>query len=94
MRDPYRIINTIKLTEKSTAMSEDLNKYVFDVARDATKTEVASAIETIFKKKVKAVNTMNVSGKKKRQRRADYGRTRHWKKAIVTLKEGESFDLV
>ena len=50
--------------------------------------------EEIFKKKVVAVRTANYSGKKKRQRRADAGRTAHWKKAIVRLAEGETFDLV
>ena len=48
----------------------------------------------MFQKKVIDVNTCNYAGKKKRERRADYGRKAHWKKAIVTLKEGEKIDLV
>ena len=48
----------------------------------------------IFDKKVVSVNTLNVRGKKKRERRADFGRTANWKKAIVTLAEGDRIDLV
>ena len=48
----------------------------------------------IFKKKVVSVNTANYAGKKKRERKADFGRRPHWKKAIVTLKAGEKLDLV
>ena len=48
----------------------------------------------IFKKKVLDVNTANYAGKKKRERRADFGRRSNWKKAIVTLKEGEKLDIV
>ncbi|MEY3479838.1 MAG: ribosomal protein, partial [Verrucomicrobiota bacterium] len=48
----------------------------------------------LFQKKVASVNTANYAGKKKRERRADFGRRPHWKKAIVTLKEGEKLDLV
>ena len=70
------------------------NKYTFAVHRDANKIQIKHAIELLFKKKVVDVNTCNYAGKKKRERRADFGRKAHWKKAIVTLKEGEKIDLV
>ena len=70
------------------------NKYTFAVHRDANKIQIKQAIELLFKKKVVDVNTCNYAGKKKRERRADFGRKAHWKKAIVTLKEGEKIDLV
>jgi len=59
----------------------------------ATKVEIKHAVEKIFNKKVDRVNTMQVLGKKKRERRADFGKKPDWKKAIVTLKEGEKISL-
>ncbi len=94
MNDSYDVISTVVLSEKATLLSEKLNKYVFRVNRKANKIQIKQAVEQIFKKKVTSVNTANFDGKKKRQRRADFGRTAHWKKAIVTLKEGEKLDLV
>ncbi|MEI6493554.1 MAG: 50S ribosomal protein L23, partial [Verrucomicrobiota bacterium] len=82
------------LTEKATLLSEKLNKYVFRVSPAANKIQIKRAIEVIFKKKVVSVNTANYDGKKKRERKADFGRRPHWKKAIVTLKAGEKLDLV
>ena len=93
MRNPYDIIHTARLTEKGTALAEKHNKYVFEVDVKATKVEIAHAVESVFKKKVAKVNTLRVSGKKKRLRTAHFGRTNSWKKAIVTLKEGEKLDL-
>ena len=94
MNEPYDIIEIASLTEKSTLLSEKQNKYVFRVSPRANKIQIKSAIERLFQKKVVAVNTCNYAGKKKRERRADYGRKAHWKKAIVTLGEGEKIDLV
>ena len=65
-----------------------------EVDRKANKLEIKQAVEQLFGKTVIAVRTANYDGKLKRQRRADAGRTNHWKKAIVRLKEGESLDLV
>ncbi len=93
MKDPYSIIDTVCLTEKATLLSETLNKYVFRVQLKATKPEIRQAIETIFKKKVIAVNTCRYDGKKRRERTASAGRTSHWKKAVVTLQAGETIDL-
>jgi large subunit ribosomal protein L23 len=94
MKDLFDIIETASLTEKASLLSEKLNKYVFRVSPKANKIEIKRAVEQIFNKKVVAVNTANYEGKKKRERRADFGRKPHWKKAIVTLKEGDKIDLV
>ena len=94
MKDLYDIVQTVCLTEKATLLSEKLNKYVFRVNPRANKIQIKHAIELLFKKKVVDVNTCNYAGKKKRERRADFGRKAHWKKAIVTLEEGEKIDLV
>lgn len=94
MNDAYDLIQTVRLTEKATLLSEKLNKYVFRVSPRANKMQIKAAIEMLFKKTVVSVNTCNYAGKKKRERRADFGRKPHWKKAIVTLKKGEKIDLV
>jgi len=94
MSEVYDHIHSILLTEKATLLSEKLNKYVFRVPPSANKLQIKRAIEVIFKKKVVDVNTANYAGKKKRERRADFGRRPNWKKAIVTLKEGEKLDIV
>ncbi len=94
MNEPFDIIETASLTEKSSLLSEKQNKYVFRVRPRANKIQIKQAIEKLFQKKVVDVNTCNYTGKKKRERRADFGRKSHWKKAIVTLKEGEKIDLV
>ncbi|WP_425498139.1 50S ribosomal protein L23 [Oceaniferula marina] len=94
MKDIYQVIDTVLISEKATLLQEENNEYVFKVARDANKLEIKRAIEQLFGKKVESVRTLNVSGKQKRNRRADAGRTAHWKKAIVKLKEGENLDLV
>ena len=94
MSEVHDHIETVLLTEKATLLSDKLNKYVFRVRPSANKIQIKRAIETIFKKKVVDVNTANFAGKKKRERRADFGRRANWKKAIVTLKEGEKLDIV
>jgi large subunit ribosomal protein L23 len=94
MNEHYDLVQTVQLTEKASLLSEKLNKYVFRVSPRANKIQIKQAIERLFNKKVVAVNTCNYAGKKKRERRADFGRKAHWKKAIVTLKEGEKIDLV
>ena len=72
------------ITEKSMDMTAD-KKYTFKVAKDATKPEIASAVETLFGVKVESVNTINMKRKPKRLRFST-GYTAAWKKAIVTLK--------
>ena len=94
MNEVHDHIQTVILTEKATLLSEKLNKYVFRVSPAANKIQIKRAIEVIFKKKVVSVNTANYDGKKKRERKADFGRRPNWKKAIVTLKAGKKLDLV
>ena len=94
MRDQFQVIDTIQLSEKATILSETNNEYVFKVRPDANKIEIRNAVEKLFNKKVVAVRTANYSGKKKRERRSNYGRTKKWKKAFVRLAEGETIDLV
>ena len=86
MNDHFDIIETASLTEKSSLLGEKQNKFVFRVSPRANKIQIKQAIERLFNKKVLDVNTCNYAGKKKRERRADFGRKAHWKKAIVTLK--------
>jgi large subunit ribosomal protein L23 len=94
MNEAHDIVQTASLTEKSTLLSEKLNKYVFRVSPRANKIQIKQAVERLFQKKVVDVNTCNYAGKKKRERTANFGRRPHWKKAIVTLAEGEKIDLV
>ncbi|HEY3601710.1 MAG TPA: 50S ribosomal protein L23 [Chthoniobacterales bacterium] len=94
MNDHFDIIQTASLTEKASLLSEKQNKYVFRVSPRANKIQIKQAIEQLFQKKVVDVNTCNYAGKKKRERRPNFGRKPHWKKAIVTLAEGEKIDLV
>ena len=93
MNEAFDIIDHIRLTEKGTLLSEKENKYIFRVKPHANKLQIKKAIELLFKKTVIAVNTCNYAGKKKRERTANVGRKSHWKKAIVTLKEGDRIDL-
>lgn len=93
MRSPYDIIRTARITEKGTTLNQ-LGQYLFEVDRKATKQEIKGAVETIFKKKVVRVNTIQVKGKFKRSRTGHPGRQAHMKKAIITLKPGEKLDLV
>lgn len=76
------------ITEKSTYLKENLRTVAFKVLRDANKIEIKDAVEKIFKVKVENVRTANFHGKTRRQGRYS-GRRPDWKKAYVTLKEGE-----
>jgi large subunit ribosomal protein L23 len=87
----YDTILSPIITEKATYLSE-LNKVVFQVAKDATKAEIADAIQELFKVQVVKVNTLVVKGKTKRWR-GRLGRRSDVKKAIVTLAEGQSIDV-
>jgi large subunit ribosomal protein L23 len=77
-----------QISEKSTFVGGRHNQYIFRVASDATKPEIKSAVELMFKKKVKSVQVANVKGKEKRFGRS-IGRRRDWKKAYVSLMPGE-----
>ncbi len=87
----YDTIIAPVITEKSTAASEH-NKVVFRVATKATKPEIKAAVEALFNVKVTAVNTLNRRGKIKRFR-GFLGKQSGYKKAIVTLAEGQSIDV-
>jgi len=93
MKSPYSILIAPLLTEKGTLLKEKENKILFKVAKDANKIEIKRAVEEIFKVKVESVATMNYKGKKKRLGRYE-GKRPDWKKAIVTLKEGEKLDFI
>jgi large subunit ribosomal protein L23 len=79
----------IILTEKSTRLREKQNQVIFEVRRDANKIQIKGAIEALFKVGVVEVNTMLMRGKERRMGRG-YARLRNWKKAIVTLKQGDA----
>lgn len=79
------------ITEKGTLLA-DQNKYLFAVALDATKIDVRRAVEQAFGVTVLSVNVVNVPGKEKRWGRHRY-RTSRWRKAIVTLQQGQTIDL-
>lgn len=81
------------ITEKGTVLQEKNNQYLFRVAPRANKIQVREAVEKIFKVHVTGVRTVTVHGKMRRLGRAQ-GRKPSWKKAIVTLKEGETIELV
>ena len=85
-----RIIKPV-VTEKSVDLMQE-NKYCFKIAKDANKIEIKNAIEEIFKVTVANVNTVNVHGKMKRMGRTQ-GMTASWKKAVVTLREGDSIEV-
>jgi large subunit ribosomal protein L23 len=87
----YDTILAPVITEKATVLSEQ-NKVVFKVAMDATKDEIADAVEALFKVQVTKVNTLLVQGKVKRFR-GILGKRNDMKKAIVTLAEGQSIDI-
>ncbi len=79
------------LTEKGNVLREEENKYLFEVHPDSNKIEIRDAVETLFKVQVQDVNTLIVRGRMRRMGRGR-AKTRNWKKAIVTLQDGESID--
>ena len=87
----YEVIRAPLITEKTTNGSEH-SQVTFKVSADATKPEIKQAVEGLFKVKVKAVNTVTVKGKNKLARGKPYKRS-DFKKAIVTLAEGEQIDI-
>ena len=87
MRNPHEVLIKPIVTERTTNLMEQ-SKYTFKVDKEANKIEIKYAVETIFKVNVTDVKTMNVKGKLKRQGRTA-GYRPDWKKAIVTLKDGQ-----
>ena len=91
MKDPRSIIIRPIISEHSFDMMGD-NTYTFEVAKDANKIEIAQAVEELFDVTVVKVNTANVKAKPKRVRWVT-GKTRTWKKAMVTIAEGDTIEL-
>ena len=89
----FEIVKTVRLTEKGTRQGEKYNQYTVVADRRANKTQIRQAVQELFKVKVVAVNTLNVHGKFRRQRTKQAGQSPDWKKAIVTLKEGDKIVL-
>ena len=89
---PEQIVKRpIFMTEKAANLREEDNQYIFEVDRGANKIQIKDAVEALFKVDVLSVNTLIMRGKIKRIGRT-YLKTRNWKKAFVTLKDGESID--
>jgi large subunit ribosomal protein L23 len=88
MRSAYQILRRPVITEKGLAIKEKENTLVFQVAKEATKTEIKEAVQSIFKVKVDSVRTANYPGKERRRGRFA-GYRPDWKKAYVRLKSGE-----
>ncbi len=91
MRNPRDIIKKPLISEKTMRMLEE-NKYTFRVDPRANKIEIKNAIAELFSVNVVEVTTMNVKGKEKRMGRY-VGRTTNWKKAIVTLQDGDKIEI-
>ena len=89
----FDIVKTVRLTEKGTRQGEKFNQYTIKADRLASKPQIKRAVEELFKVKVLKVNTLNVRGKFRRQRTSQAGQAPDWKKAIVTLKEGDKISL-
>ena len=93
MKPAYEVLKTIRLTEKSNKQSSEFGQYTFEVYPDSTKQHVRSAVESTFKVSVKRVNIINVKGKPKRARNGRPTTRSDYKKAIVTLKQGDKIEL-
>jgi large subunit ribosomal protein L23 len=91
MKDLHRVIASPLITEKGTLVNEQGNQFVFRVRPEANKVDIRRAIETLFKVKVEKVHTLNYMGKTRRVGRA-VGQRPNWKKAYVTLAEGQRID--
>lgn len=89
---PQQVIIRPIVTEKSADLQGYNNQFTFEVARQANKIEIRKAVEMVFGVRVEKVRTMVVRGDVKRVGR-HYGKTRQWKKAVVTLHEGDNIDL-
>ena len=89
----YEVIRAPRVSEKTARLQEVSNQYVFEVAKTATKADVKAAVEKIFDVKVEAVNVVNVKGKTK-SFKFRQGRRGDWRKAYVTLADGQSIDVM
>jgi large subunit ribosomal protein L23 len=90
----FDIIKKVRISEKGMRQTEKHNQYTFVADRRATAPEIKAAVQELFGVTVKRVNTCNMLGKERRKMTKAHGWSGDWKKAIVTLKEGEKIDLV
>ena len=90
MKTHYDIVQTLVRTEKGASLESD-RQYLFRAAIDANKIEIRKAVEAIYKVKVQSVNTIVVPAKPKRVRQ-EWGHSSAWKKAIVTLEDGQKIE--
>jgi len=88
----YQVLRRPVVTEKTTELRETAGNYVFEVASDSNKIEIRQAVEKLFNVRVKDVRTLIVRGKFRRTRKG-VGRKPNWKKAVVTLHDGEAIEL-
>jgi len=88
----YQVLKRPLVTEKTNALRESKNDYAFEVATDANKIQIRNAVQQLFGVKVKSVRTGIVRGKYRRTRKG-MGQKPNWKKAVVTLHDGESIEL-
>ncbi len=91
MTEPTRVILSHVVTEKAERLKAEQSRYTFKVAPTANKIEVRDAVERLFKVHVREVRVMNYMGKMRRMGRFE-GRRPDWKKAVVTLKQGERIE--
>jgi len=87
----FDVLRAPKMSEKTLSLKEEANQFAFEVDQRANKIQIKESIEKSFKVSVLKVRTMNVRGKKKRLGRYQ-GLKSNWKKAIVTLKEGDTIE--
>jgi len=87
----YEVLRRPIITEKTSVQADTMHRYTFEVDRRANKHLVKEAVEAAFDVEVTSVNIMNVRGKSRRSGRQT-GRTRDWKKAVVTLQPGQSIE--
>jgi large subunit ribosomal protein L23 len=92
MNNALSAVKGLHITEKGTQLAGQ-GKYLFKVNPAANKLEIKQAVEDFFKVKVVKVNTMNYTGKKRRERTLHYGKKPDWKRAVVTLRAGDKIDL-
>lgn len=86
--EAYQTLLRPVITEKGTTLKDENNQIIFEVDPRSNKSEIKKAVEKLFKVKVLSVHTQNRLGKRKRLGRT-IGRRKNWKKAIVTLREGD-----
>ena len=91
MRSAHEILKRPRITEKGSLLAEQGSVVVFEVARDANKSEIKNAVQAAFNVEVSDVRTLNIRDKEKRRGKT-VGRRPNWKKAIVTLAEGQTID--